>query len=111
MIASRSAGVELGPLVPGLELVDGGSLRARELLGALLDLAAQRVGQLVEQRRDRVGVVEELAAVADRGDRRLDVRRDRQAVGVAEEALEVVPLGLALLALLVGRPPAFEVAG
>ena len=28
---------------------------------------------------------------------------------MAEEALEVAPLGLPLLALLVGRPPAFEV--
>ena len=67
------------------------------------------VGELAEQRRDRVGVVEELAAVADRRDCRRDRCGDGQAVGVAQQALQVLPLALALLPLLVGGPPAFEV--
>ena len=85
-------GVELAPLVPRLELVDRSALRGGELLGPLHDLGPQGVGELVEQRRDRVGLVEELAPVSDGGDRR---RRpslaDGEAVGVAEQALELVP--------------------
>ena len=72
-------------------------------------LGAQGGGELSEERCDRIGLVEELASVTDRGDRRCDSLGDRQPVGVAEQAMQVAPCGLALLALLVGGSPAFEV--
>ena len=57
--------------LPRLELVDGRSAapsRAARL--ALRARVAKRVGQLVEQRRDGIGIIEELPPIADRARRR-----------------------------------------
>ena len=91
-------GVELVPLWPCLELGDRGALGVGELLCPLGHLGAQGGDELGEERCDRIRLVEELATITDGGDRRCDSLGHRQPVGVAEQALQVAPCGLALLA-------------
>ena len=103
-------GVEPAPLVPGFELGHSLALGGRRVAPALsVTSARSALVTLGEQRCDRVGVIEELPPVADGGDGRRDRGGDGKPSAWRSSRCRSCHSPLALLALLVGGPPAFEV--
>lgn len=75
-------GVKFFPLFPRCQFVDGSSLGIGQLPDVPGDLGAESARQLLDQRCDWIGVVQELPAIADRGDSRLGGPGNSQTVSV-----------------------------